>query len=131
MQQCFKKKPRHIMVFNTVFFNFYNHHFTLKAASLCPSVRKPSSNQRFFFFFFLTITITFLFGWRLGWTETNLNRFDHPPPKTAINYCARKLKLLSPKNRYIGHQRGIWKIYGTFVYCQKGPFYLKSSLSNE
>ena len=38
--------------------------------------------------------------------------------ETVNNYPALKLELLSPQNRYICHQGGVWKINGTpiFVY---------------
>ena len=61
-------------------------------------------------------TTTFFLGWRFGWVETSLNQFAHPLLKICQKYPARKLELLSPKNWYIGHQVGIWKMKGTPIF---------------
>ena len=39
--------------------------------------------------------------------------------ETVKNYPAQKLELLSPRNRYIGHQYGIWKIMGKAIFFVK------------
>ena len=49
--------------------------------------------------------------------------------KSIKNYPAQKLELLSPKNRYVSHQGGIWKINGICFRCVKKNIYMKSCLS--
>ena len=49
--------------------------------------------------------------WRLS-----RNQFKPVWAETVKNYPARKLELLSPRNRYICHQCGIWKIMGKAIF---------------
>ena len=52
------------------------------------------------------------------------NQFKPVWSSCAKNYPKRKLELLSPQNRYIGHQGGIWNITGTpytFFVCWQFP----------
>ena len=57
--------------------------------------------------------------WRLS-----RNHFKPVWAETVKNYPARKLELLTPQNRYIGHQCGIWKIMGKAIFKQKKFFLL-------
>ena len=41
------------------------------------------------------------------------------------NYPERKLELLSPTNRYIGHQGDIIKLLGQAIFFVKGPLLIK------
>ena len=58
-------------------------------------------------------TTIFFFVWRVGCLEA-----EQKPVwvETVENYPARKLELLTPQNRYIGHQCGMWKITGKIFF---------------
>ena len=58
--------------------------------------------------------------WRLS-----RNQFKPVWAETVKNYPARKLELLIPQNRYIGHQCGIWKIMGKAIFFEKGFLLIK------
>ena len=73
-----------------------------------------------------------LFVWETGQTLMSRTQFWFlliACQKTVKICHARKLELLSPQNRYIGHQVGIWKINGLNIFMLKGIFYTRSCLN--
>ena len=63
----------------------------------------------------MMVMTTSFFGWRFGCLK------DEQKPiwaETVYNYPAKKLELVSPQNRYKGHQGEKWKLKST-------PFFFK------
>ena len=105
------EKPRHVILIKILRYNLFQLNLTLMVTSMYPSARYPLSHERKKKYslkkimMMVTIIIFLVEGlavWRMNGTQSK-----PVGEETVKNYSARTLKLLSPQNRYIGHQGGI------------------------
>ena len=120
------KKPRHVTITKIFGLNISSSKSKTMTTFVCPSQLLSLS-------WFLTEKYSVQKSW--WWKQKYLflseglavwrlsrNQFKPVWSKTVKNYPARKLELLSPQNRYISHQCGIWKIMGKAIFFCKRVF---------
>ena len=108
------------------FSRFCNHHHSCLRVSFNKAAIIKSKAKEFFNPKILkTVTTTFFWlkVWLFGWlAETSINKFL---AEFADTYLTPKLELLSPQNRYRGHQRWLMKDK-RHTYCfRKGLIWLE------
>ena len=108
-----------IQFFSTLFNTIYYLRVFFSAVTIVISKESEIFNHKFL----IMITKTFFLiegqaVWRMSqkqfWFLIILRK------KSVKNLPPRKLELLSPQNRYIGHQGSLWKIKGIPIFLRKG-----------
>ena len=115
------EKPRYVNLNNILGYMFFHTNGPLawypKKTSKWEEIFDPNILMMIQTFFFFGEGLTV---WGKSW-----NQFKPVKAETVENYPERKLELLSPTNRYIGHQGDIIKLLGQAIFFVKGPLLIK------
>ena len=118
---CYPHQDFEIQFFSTLFNTYVYRRVSFTAVVIIISQEQEIFGSKILM---METTISFLSECLAVW-RLSRNQFKPVWAETVKNYPARKLTLLSPQNRYIGHQRGIWKIMGKAIFFVKESSLIK------